>query len=69
MVYLFKTLLVDNVLLRCYHDATEKQKFDLFSIFDLHTLLQFITRKYTIIDANLKLINAKIHSCYSIDIH
>ena len=32
-------------------------------------LLPLITRKYTIINANLKLINAKIHSCYSIDIH
>ena len=32
-------------------------------------LLLFITRKYTIIDANLKLINAKIHSFYSIDTH
>ena len=26
-------------------------------------------KKYTIINANLKLINAKIHSFYSIDIH
>ena len=34
----------------------------------LHLLL-FITRKYTIISANLKLVNAKIHSFYSIDIH
>ena len=32
-------------------------------------LLQFITRKYSVINANLKLINAKIHSFYSIDIH
>ena len=35
---------------------------------DVHLLL-FITRKYTIINANLKLINVKIHSFYSIDIH
>ena len=34
----------------------------------LHFLL-FITSKYTIINANLKLINAKIHSFYSTDIH
>ena len=34
----------------------------------LHLLL-FITRKYTIINANLKLINAKLHSFYSVDIH
>ena len=34
----------------------------------LHLLL-FITRRYTIINANLKLINAKIHSFYSIDVH
>ena len=34
----------------------------------LHLLL-LITRKYTIINANLKLKNAKIHSIYSIDIH
>ena len=33
---------------------------------NIHLLL-FITRKYTIINANLKL-NAKIHSFYSIDI-
>ena len=33
----------------------------------LHLLL-FITRKYTIINANPKLINAKIHSFYSIGI-
>ena len=32
-------------------------------------LLLFITKKYTIIHANLKLINAKIHSFYSVDIH
>ena len=32
-------------------------------------LLLFITRKYTIINANLKLITAKIHSFCSIDIH
>ena len=32
-------------------------------------LLLFITRKYTIINTNLKLINAKIHSFYSIHIH
>ena len=34
----------------------------------IHFLL-FITRKYTIINAHLKLINGKIHSFYSIDIH
>ena len=34
----------------------------------LHLLL-FITRKYTIINAHLKVINTKIHSFYSIDIH
>ena len=34
----------------------------------LHLLL-FITRKYTVINANVKLINSKIHSLYSIDIH
>ena len=34
----------------------------------LHLSL-FITKKYTIINANLQLINAKIHSFYSIDIH
>ena len=34
----------------------------------LHLLL-FITRKYTIIYAKLKLVNAKIHSFYSINIH
>ena len=34
----------------------------------LHLLL-FITRKYTIINANLKLINAKVHSFYSINSH
>ena len=38
------------------------------SVSYLHLLL-FITRKYTIINANVKLINAKIHSFYSIDIH
>ena len=32
-------------------------------------LLLFITRKYTSINANLKLINSKIHSFYLIDIH
>ena len=32
-------------------------------------LLLFITSKNTIINANLKLINAKIHSFYSMDIH
>ena len=32
-------------------------------------LLLFITRKYTIINANLKLINAKIHSFYPTEIH
>ena len=31
-------------------------------------LLLFITRKYSIINADLKLINAKIHSFYSVDI-
>ena len=36
--------------------------------FSLHLLL-FITREYTIINANLKLINAKIHLFHSIDIH
>ena len=35
---------------------------------ELLLLLLFITKKYTIINANLKLINAKIHSFYSIDI-
>ena len=35
----------------------------------LRHLLMFITRKYTIINANLKLVNAKMHSFYSIDIH
>ena len=34
----------------------------------VHLLLS-ITRKYTIINANLKLINAKVHSFYSIYIH
>ena len=34
----------------------------------LHLLL-FIARKYTIINANLKLINAKIHSFYPVDTH
>ena len=34
----------------------------------LHLLL-FIIRKYTIINVNLKLINEKIHSFYSIDVH
>ena len=38
------------------------------STLTLHLLLFFI-RKHTIINAKLKLINAKIHSCYSIDIH
>ena len=37
------------------------------NVYVLHLLL-FITRKYTIIDTDLKLINAKIHSSYSIDI-
>ena len=32
-------------------------------------LLLFITRKYSIINANLKFVNAKIHLFYSIDIH
>ena len=35
----------------------------------LFHLLLFIERKYTIINANLKLINEKIHSFYWIDIH
>ena len=35
--------------------------------FNIHLLL-FITRKYTIINASLKLTNAKIHSFYSINI-
>ena len=34
----------------------------------IHFLL-FITRKYTVINANLELINAKIHSFYLLDIH
>ena len=34
----------------------------------LHLFL-FITRKYTVIKANLKFINAKIHSFYSINIY
>ena len=34
-----------------------------------YTFLLFITRKYSVINANLKLINAKIHSFCSIDIH
>ena len=38
------------------------------SPFAIHLLL-FVTRKYTIISGNLKLINAKIYSFYSIDIH
>ena len=38
------------------------------TVLKLHLLL-FISRKYTIINANLKLINVKIHSFYSIDIH
>ena len=37
-------------------------------IMTLHLLL-FISRKYTIINAHLKLINAKLHSFYSVDIH
>ena len=35
----------------------------------VYTPFLFITRKYTIISANFKLIKAKIHSFYSIDIH
>ena len=38
------------------------------NVFQIHLWL-FITRKQTIVNANLKLINAKIHSFYSIDIH
>ena len=40
----------------------------ILNIIVVHLLL-FITRKYTIINANLKLINAKINSFYSMDIH
>ena len=32
-------------------------------------LLLVFNKKYTIMNANLKLINAKIHSFYSIDVH
>ena len=32
-------------------------------------LLLFFTRKYTIINANLEVISAKIHSIYLINIH
>ena len=34
-----------------------------------YTFLLFVSRKYTIINANLKLVNTKIHSFYSIEIH
>ena len=34
----------------------------------VHVLMS-ISRKYTIINANLELINSKIHSFYRIDIH
>ena len=36
--------------------------------FGVHLLLS-ITRKYTIINANLEVINAKIHSFYLVDIY
>ena len=36
---------------------------------NLTHLLLFFSRKYSIINANLKLINTKIHSFYSIGIH
>ena len=50
--------------------AFKNLRFNSIQFKTLHLLL-LITRKYTrtIINANLKLINAKIHSFYSIDIN
>ena len=49
---------------QAYHDGTIPS----YRLLASRYTFCYIARKYTIINANLKLINAKIHLFYSIDI-